>query len=278
MTEEALRKQFADTADSYLGTIEGSSSHKEIVDLYNSHSPLARGYTLKYTDPWCAGFVSAMAVKCNLTDIIPTEVGCGQMISLFQELGRWQENDAFVPAVGDVIFYDWDDDGIDDCKGYPSHVGIVAAVFENTIRVIEGNRYNAVLYREIPVDWMYIRGFGIPDFASKSDCAAASQGYPLEQFIRDIQRVTGSMVDGIAGPETIRNTPTVYRWWNSTHRVVKFVQQRLTVLGYDPTWIDGIFGQRTAAAVKAFQRDHGCIQDGVITGRDKTWRKLLGME
>ena len=41
-------------------------------------------------------------------------------------------------------------------------------------------------------------------------------------------------------------------------------QQLLTDLGYDPGPIDGDYGRRTAAAVKAFQRDAGITQDGWI--------------
>lgn len=31
----------------YLGTKEGSSSHIRILNVYNNHRPLARGYTVK---------------------------------------------------------------------------------------------------------------------------------------------------------------------------------------------------------------------------------------
>ena len=41
-------------------------------------------------------------------------------------------------------------------------------------------------------------------------------------------------------------------------------QQLLTELGYNPGPIDGDYGRRTAAAVKAFQRDAGITQDGWI--------------
>ena len=41
------------------------------------------------------------------------------------------------------------------------------------------------------------------------------------------------------------------------------IQQRLSQLGYDPGKADGIFGDRTLAAVKAFQRDYGLTVDGI---------------
>lgn len=47
---------------------------------------------------------------------------------------------------------------------------------------------------------------------------------------------------------------------------VTVAQYMLSSLGYDlgPTGIDGKFGNYTANAVKAFQRDHGLAVDGII--------------
>ena len=115
-------------ARAWIGRNEADGTHKGIIDVYNGHKPLARGYKVKYTDAWCATFVSAVAIKCGLTDIIPTECGCGQMIALFKNLGEWQESDSRTPSPGDIIFYDWDDTGAGDCTGWPDHVGIVESV------------------------------------------------------------------------------------------------------------------------------------------------------
>ena len=67
MTEQQLREKVVQTARSYLGYNEKNGSHREIIDLYNAHKPLARGYAVKYTDAWCATFVSAVAIKCGPT-------------------------------------------------------------------------------------------------------------------------------------------------------------------------------------------------------------------
>lgn len=50
------------------------------------------------------------------------------------------------------------------------------------------------------------------------------------------------------------------------------LQRILTKLGYDLGDIDGKFGAKTKAAVKAFQRDNGLTVDGVCG--PATWRKL----
>ena len=164
MTEQEMRVKVVSIAQSYIGCNERDGSHKKIIDLYNSHKPLARGYAVKYTDAWCSTFASAVAIQAGLTNIIPTECGCQKHIELFKKLGSWQENDAHVPSPGDYIFYDWQDSGVGDNKGAADHVGIVEKVAGNTITVIEGNYSNAVKRRTLAVNGRYIRGYGVPKY------------------------------------------------------------------------------------------------------------------
>lgn len=149
---------------SWIGKKESNGSHKDIIDLYNNHKPLARNYKVKYTDAWCATAVSAAAIKVGYTDIIPTECSCKKMIELFQKLGSWVENDAHTPKPGDCIFYDWDDRGTGDNTGWPDHVGVVEKVEGSTITVIEGNCGNAVARRKIGINAANIRGYGVPKY------------------------------------------------------------------------------------------------------------------
>lgn len=164
MTELELRQKLVSTAKAYLGCKESDGSHRKIIDIYNSHKPLAVGYEVKYTDAWCSTYVSAMSILCGLTDILPTECGCGRHIDLFKALDSWVEDDAYVPALGDVIFYSWSDSGVGECTTGASHVGIVTACDGKTITVIEGNISKAVGYRTLAVNGRYIRGFGVPKF------------------------------------------------------------------------------------------------------------------
>lgn len=105
-----------------------------------------------------------------------------------------------------------------------------------------------------------------------------TDAYPLEEFIRDIQKACGAAVDGIAGPETIGKTVTLSAKINARHAAVKPVQERLFYLGYvEVGEADGIAGPKFTSAVAHFQMDNGCVVDGEITARNKTWKKLLGM-
>ena len=48
MTEKELRAKVVSIAEKYLRCKESNGSHRKIIDLYNSHKPLARGYPVKY--------------------------------------------------------------------------------------------------------------------------------------------------------------------------------------------------------------------------------------
>jgi len=165
MTETEARALFVNTAKSYLGYSESSGKHRQIIDIYNAKTPLPRNYRVTYTDAWCATFVSAMAIKCGMANIIPRECSCFYQVEQFQKMERWQENDNYIPKPGDIIYYDWQDSGVGDNTGEPDHVGIVETVSEGSICVIEGNYHDTVDKRYIRVGGKNIRGYGLPNFA-----------------------------------------------------------------------------------------------------------------
>lgn len=172
MTEAEARATYIAVLQSWVGRKGGSAGHKEIVDIYNSIRPLPAGYKLQYTDAWCAGTVSAAAQVVDFTDIIFPECSCNRMIALYQKVGRWVEDDAYVPMMGDIVMYDWQDDkknyATTDNRGEADHVGPVEYCDGKTMIVIEGNKSNAVGRRELAVNGLYIRGFCIPDYAAKA--------------------------------------------------------------------------------------------------------------
>lgn len=160
----ATRNEIVKQAQAWLGRNEKDGTHKLIIDTYNKIKPLPRGYKVRYTDEWCATFASAVAYACNALDIIPAECSCSKMIEGFKKLGKWQENDAYSPAPGDFIFYDWNDSGKGDNAGSPEHVGIVEKIQSGIITVIEGNKGEAVARRTVKINDRYIRGYGVPAY------------------------------------------------------------------------------------------------------------------
>lgn len=205
------REQVLAQARAWLGKNEADGSHREIIDVYNSKTPRARGYKVTYTDAWCATFVSAVSIKCGLTKIIPTECGCGQMVVLFITLKEWVEDDNYVPSPGDIIFYDWQDSGNGDNDGWPDHVGIVEKVSDKTITVIEGNKSNAVGRRTLQVGGKYIRGYGVPKYSTDSkDDKPAPEPAPKKA----VDELAKEVLEG--------------KWGNGDDR-----KNRLTAAGYD---------------------------------------------
>ncbi len=240
MTEKQLRNSVVKTARKYIGC----SNHKNIVDIYNAHAPLARGYKVRYTDAWCATFVSAVSILCGLTDIMPTECGCPKMISLYKARGRWVESDGYFPSPGDIIMYDWGDSGKGDNGGNPDHVGIVEKVDNGSITVIEGNYSNTVKRRTLAINGKYIRGYCLPDYASKSE--------EKEMQIPTLRK--GSKGDPVKAMQTL-------------------------LIGYGYTCgccgADGDFGDGTLVALRNYQMDNRLTVDGVCG--PKTWAQLLGI-
>ena len=281
MTENQLRSNVVSVMKGWLGWSEANGKHKRIIDIYNNHKPLAQGYRVKYSDEWCATAVSAAFIKAGLTDIGFTECSCNRMIALYKAKGLWEERDSYIPKVGDIIMYDWQDNGVGDNVGSADHVGLVAAINGTKLTIIEGNKSEAVSYRSMVVNGKYIRGYCLPDYASKASKpveTVSTATYSKEAFIRDVQKTLGATVDGIAGSETLNSTITLSAILNRKHEVIRAVQRRLAALGYMSVGkIDGIAGAKFTQAVKEFQKANGCIVDGEITARGKTWKKLLGI-
>lgn len=264
MTEKQLRKEFVNQAKSWLGRKEADGTHRVIIDVYNSIYPLPRGYRMTYTDPWCATFVSACAQVWGLTGIVFPECGCIPMIAAYKKAGRWMEDDAYVPQPGDVIFYDWQDTGVGDNVGAADHVGIVASVDGNVINIIEGNCGNMVQYTARQVNSRYIRGYGLPDYASMAN--EEEPGEPEEP--------------DVVIPDEEPEVPT----WTVKVPMLEYghiggyvaAAQALLVLrgfGVGPDGADGDFGNNTRSAVLRFQRSRGLEDDGVIG--PATWDALL---
>lgn len=185
-------------AIAWIGKNESDGSHKEIIDVYNSHKPLARGYKMKDTDAWCSCFVSAVAIKCDATDIIPTEVGCEKHIELFKEKGIWIEDENRVPNPGDIIFFDWEDSGSGDNKGRANHVGIVEKSTSKTITVIDGNNNDSVARRTIKVNGKYIRGYGVPKYDEESKKEEAKKSMSTKTDSKTYTVVKGDTLSSIA--------------------------------------------------------------------------------
>ena len=189
MTNEAkLRHIIVSIAIQYLGWAEVNGQDDLLIDKYNDIRPKG-GYKMNHRDAWCAAFVSVVKHEAGYDALIPTECSCQNMIELFKKMGRYQEDGTITPKEGDIIFYNWDD-ATQPNDGWSDHVGIVVSVTGKNIRAIEGNASDKVKYRDMPIGWGYIRGYGLPDYSSISkeivEPVAEYKGGSIVEYLNSI--------------------------------------------------------------------------------------------
>ena len=116
-------------------------------------------YGYPYRVEWCAIFVSWCADQCGYLDagILPKELNVIPYVEWFRERDQWQYMD-YEPSPGDLIFYDWESDGLAD------HVGIVERVEDGIVYSIEGNAGDACIENSHYLATAPIYGYGTPAY------------------------------------------------------------------------------------------------------------------
>lgn len=119
-------------------------------------------YGYRYRIEWCACFVSWCANQCGYINsgVVPKYKWCLDARDWFMERNQWVSDSKYRPKSGDIIFYDWNGNGVID------HTGIVVGTESNgRIHTIEGNTYDVVRNdRVIYVGDPDICGYGIPNY------------------------------------------------------------------------------------------------------------------
>lgn len=220
-----------------LGERPAGSNHNEITEWYGMDGP------------WCAMTVSRALCEAGFTTngddvVVPgvrTTTSHGwayvpYMLNDFRDAGR---ADAAAHP-GDIVIFDWDDDGFAD------HVGIVERVeADGTVWTYEGNRSDEL--QRVHRDPSVILAYCHPPYDG---------GVPP----RAVPHVEG-------------NAPAFpgYCSFGSTGTATREVQQRLADRGW-PVEVDGVFGQQTDTTVRTFQTEKGLEVDGVVG--PVTWSSL----
>ena len=108
---------------------------------------------------WCACFASWCADQCGYLEsgIIPKFSLCLDGVNWFKGKGQWQDKN-YEPQAGDLIFFDWGNDGSID------HVGIVEKCENGTVYTVEGNSGDACKQQSYPVGSSSIYGYGCPAY------------------------------------------------------------------------------------------------------------------
>ena len=108
---------------------------------------------------WCACFVSWCADQCGYLEsgILPKFSLCSDGVDWFKGNGQWQDKN-YEPQAGDIIFFDWGNDGTID------HVGIVEKCENGTVYTVEGNSGDACKQNQFSVGGSSIYGYGVPAY------------------------------------------------------------------------------------------------------------------
>ena len=148
-----------------MATAQGEIVAVALTQLGNDGGqPYWSWYGVNVRIEWCACFVSWCADQCGYLDlgIIPKFASCTAGMNWFKGKDQWKAND-YIPASGDLIFFDWAKNGQD---GSPDHVGIVERVEDGTVYTVEGNSGDAVRQRSYPVGYYEILGYATPAYKS----------------------------------------------------------------------------------------------------------------
>ena len=116
-------------------------------------------YGFAQREEWCACFVSWCADQCGYIEagVIPKFSLCSAGMEWFESRGQFMDG-SYVPASGDLVFFDWGNDGSID------HVGIVESVVDGTVYTVEGNSGDKVARRSYPIGYGQIVGYGVPAY------------------------------------------------------------------------------------------------------------------
>lgn len=122
-------------------------------------APYWSWWGLDYRVEWCAIFVSWCADQCGYLDaeVLPKMEGVRPYVDWFIARGQWQGRD-FEPSPGDIIFFDWESDGLAD------HVGIVEKVENGLIYTVEGNSGDRCVENRYHLGSAPVYGFGLPQY------------------------------------------------------------------------------------------------------------------
>jgi peptidoglycan hydrolase-like protein with peptidoglycan-binding domain len=208
----------------------------------SNHNKFGGWYGMDY-QPWCAIFVSYCFYSAGLPLPINNSKGfayCPEGVNWFKNKGWWYTT----PQVGDVVFYDWQGDGISD------HVGIVEKVNgDGSIVAIEGNTSTGsdsnggqVMRRTRSEG---IQGYGRPSYTPTPTPTPTPPPWPGRYIALTSPNMEGTDI-------LLWQRQMIHRGWN------------LGPGGTTGKGDDSIFGENDHEVLIEFQKQQGLDVDGKI--------------
>ena len=145
-------------AQSQLGYRESERNYEVQEDgSLKGYTRYGAWYGLPYGD-WCAMFVSFCLRYADIPETaVPWECGTRPWVEKLRERNLYADAEGYLPKAGDIVFFDWERDGLTD------HVGLVSAVDaeSGTLQTIEGNHTPAVERFEYSLYDSTLSGYGV---------------------------------------------------------------------------------------------------------------------
>ena len=109
---------------------------------------------------WCCVFVSWVADQNSVLETaIPKFIWVKKGVDWYRERGLLKFPKEYTPKVADIIFFDWNNNGVID------HVGFVEKVENGYVYTIEGNvEYTWVKNKKYKLNSSYIYAYGTPKY------------------------------------------------------------------------------------------------------------------
>ena len=254
MTADRARQKLLLWAAEQIGYCEGG-------DNFNQYAAMPEISRLLGWDaqnqPWCNIFVLAAFVCCFGLEtgaaMLYQRVGHGSALcrasaQFFKDAGAWHTR----PEPGNVVFF--------YVGGEINHMGIVSRVYTGSVVTIEGNSSDMVTERVYAAGDARIAGYGRPKWELAVDDPVEDINSPGKEPPQEREIETCDVTI-----PTIRN--------GDTGAAVAALQAALKHIGFDPVWIDGEAGERTEAALRAFQEASGIEAHGICGA--ETWEKIM---
>lgn len=230
----------------------------------NNYTKYANDFDTKYPNfyngkkngyAWCDVFVDWCFVKAFGVDaalkllgqpLKSCGAGCSWSAKYFKNIGRFHK----IPKVGDQIFFK-------DSSGDPCHTGLVYKVTATKVYTVEGNTSTAsgvvanggaVATKSYSITYNRIYGYGRPNYDAEP-----------------VNTTTTTEPVKKAYTGTFPTLPSRgYFRKGDTGTQVKNLQKLLNWCGGYNLDVDGDFGSKTLAAVKAYQKAYGLAVDGLF--------------
>lgn len=278
-------KDVMNKAISFLGVKESPANSNNVVFNTDYYGKSVNGAAY----PWCCAYVwdifrlagaGGLFYNGNKTAYCPTVETWGKQKGLTVDKTKGQ--------YGDIVLFDFSG------KGLAGHIGfIVAKNSDGSYKTIEGNTAvgndsngGCVMYRTRQLSSIrcIIRPkYDVEKATTSTTTKKTTTKYDQKQFIKDVCSILGVSTAKKALDKTI----TISKSKNKNHKLITPLERYMKALGYYTGAIEADskktpdFGGGMESAIKKYQekvvKAAPKDQDGIITAKAATWKKLLGL-